>query len=251
MFSCLCLTVLITWEYYRHNRSNHIYDNLRTQYYNKTEEENIDEYLKGENDDGLEKQYKNYDANQAVKELIHDIENIIGWISIPGTKIDYPVVQYSDNSYYLDHNCLGEKDVKGAIFMDYRNDYQGKDSNYILYGHKMADGTMFSDLNQYVQESTSKTYFNDYNIIKYDTSHKNTQWKVFSVYVVDLDKEKYYLYTKYDTDDEFREFIKEVKERSLIKNELKIDSNDEILTLVTCNYWFNNARTIIHAVRLQ
>ncbi|MBN2287273.1 MAG: class B sortase [Tissierellales bacterium] len=183
------------------------------------------------------------------KEIAAQEGNVMGWISIEGTKIDYPVVQTTDNEYYLTHNYLGKKDVKGAIYMDFRNNWDSNDRNLIIYGHKMIDGTMFSDLSLYVQEGSYKKYFSDYGIITLDDFESETEWQIFSAYVVNLGKEDYYLYTKYRDDSNYQEFIDEIQKRSIIKSGIEVTLEDRILTLVTCNFWYDNARVIIHAVK--
>jgi sortase B len=184
-----------------------------------------------------------------VKQSIAEAGSVIGWVSIPGTGIDYPVTQTNDNEFYLTHNYLGNKDVKGAIYMDYRNDDIGEDRNYILYGHKMIDGSMFSDLVYYVQDGSYERYFNNYNIVKYDDYEEETEWKIFSAYVVDLNKEDYYLYTNYSEDEKYQEFINRAYRRSLIDSDIEVTLEDEIMTLVTCSFWYDNSRVIIHAVK--
>ncbi len=193
----------------------------------------------------------NTDPTPATRPSIAEAGDVIGWITIPGTVIDYPVVQTTDNDFYLTHNYMGNKDVKGAIYMDFRNEEIGKNRNYNIYGHKMIDGTMFSDLTLYVQDGSYKRYFENYNIIKYDNMEIDTEWKIFSAYVVNLDKEDYYLYTKYSADENFQAFIDEINRRSIVKTDIDVGLDDEIITLVTCNFWYDNARVIIHAVRIK
>ncbi len=176
---------------------------------------------------------------------------VIGWISIPGTKIDYPVVQTTDNDFYLTHNYLGNRDVKGAIYMDFRNGEIGEDRNYNIYGHKMMDGTMFSDLTYYVQSGTYQRYFEQYDRVYYDDFETETEWQIFSAYVVNLNRENYYLYTKYWDDDNFQAYIDEIRDRSMVQKEVSVGLDDQIITLVTCNFWYDNARVIVHAVRVN
>ncbi len=193
----------------------------------------------------------NTDPTSAPRPSIAEVGDVIGWITIPGTAIDYPVTQTTDNDFYLTHNYLGNRDVKGSIYMDFRNEELGKNRNYNIYGHKMIDGTMFSDLMLYVQDGSYKRYFENYNIVKYDNLEIETEWKIFSAYVVNLDKEDYYLYTKYSTDENFQAFIDEINRRSIVNTDIDVGMDDEIITLVTCNFWYDNARVIIHAVRIK
>lgn len=247
MFSFLLLN-----QYYQYKKSDIIYEEAREKYHLSVK--NLKQALDIENLDETEKIKTNNhkktisETKQKESNLVIG-ENVIGWIKIEETNIDYPVVQSIDNNFYLDHNYLGEKDIKGSIYMDYRNDILGQDENHIIYGHKMADGTMFSDLTLYVEEATYKEYFNNHNIIKYDNPEETIEWKIFSAYVVDLDKEDYHIFTNYKSDEEFKLFIDDANRRSIVKSDIEVKLEDEIMTLVTCSFWYDNARVIIHAVR--
>lgn len=208
-------------EFFKYNRSNEIYEEAKEQYYK--EKEILDELEDGIDDPVISHETNNLDEQdgeaatttdatvaaeveenageepdstssipadngptEEEKQDAAEAGETIGWVRIPGTGIDYPVVQTTDNEFYLTHNYKGDKDVKGAIYMDFRNDDIGDDRNYILYGHKMIDGSMFSDLVYYVQDGSYKRYFNNYNTVKYDDYEEETEWKIFSAYVVAL-----------------------------------------------------------------
>jgi len=81
-----------------------------------------------------------FDALRAVN------PNVVGWIVVPGTQISYPIVQGTDNTWYLRHTFSGERNASGAIFLDYRNRADFSDSQIILHGHNMRDGSMFAPL---------------------------------------------------------------------------------------------------------
>ncbi len=174
----------------------------------------------------------------------------IGWISIDDSRIDYPLVQADDNDFYLTHNYLDEKDRYGAIYLDYRNDLKKEDHQILIYGHKMKDGLMFSDLNNYVLEG-NHTYYETHNYINLTIDGNEGQWEVNSAYVVDLEKENYYLLPNYSTKEAQKAFIQETKRRTLIKSNKDIGQEEQVLTLVTCNFQSDNARTIIHATKVD
>lgn len=271
MILFIVFSVLALNQYYQYNKSDKVYEDAKYRYYN--EKDFIDNQTEIDNSTQAATEVEvtsseieatetteptdvietTTEDNGATKEetKVTIAGNVIGWLTVDGTKIDYPVVQTTDNDFYLDHNYLGNKDVKGAIYMDFRNDVMGKDRNYIIYGHKMIDGTMFSDLTLYVQGASYKDYFENHNIIKYDDSNEIIEWKIFSAYVVNLNKEDYYLFTKYRTDDSFQAFLDEADKRSLVKSDITVSMDDEILTLVTCSFWYDNARVIVHAVRIK
>jgi sortase B len=279
---CLFLTFigLALNEFLKYNRSTDIYEEAKEQYYEEKESSvepaEVDTTTEGyieattgsdiesttDVDVAVEDNNGNSEDNnvpvisvdnggptEEEKQSAAEAGETIGWVRIPGTGIDYPVVQTTDNEFYLTHNYKGDKDVKGAIYMDYRNDGIGQDRNYILYGHKMIDGSMFSDLVYYVQDGSYERYFNNYNTVKYDNYEEETEWKIFSVYVVDLDKEEYYLYTNYSEDKKFQEFIDRAYRKSILDTDIEVTIEDEIMTLVTCSFWYENSRVIIHAVR--
>ncbi len=275
---CVFLTFigLAVNEFFKYGRSTDIYEDAKEQYYKEKElsveldEENntsegdietiTDSTIVAE-ENGNDSENDNEENNTTVvpvddggpteteKQTAAEAGETIGWVRIPGTGIDYPVVQTTDNEFYLTHNYKGDKDVKGAIYMDFRNDDIGDDRNYILYGHKMIDGSMFSDLVYYVQDGSYERYFNNYNIVKYDDYEEETEWKIFSVYVVDLDKEEYYLYTNYSEDEKFQAFIDRAYRKSILDTDIEVTTEDEIMTLVTCSFWYDNSRVIIHTVR--
>ena len=96
--------------------------------------------------------------------------DVIGWISIPGTSIDYPVVRTDDNEFYLNHNVLKEESKHGAIFMDFRNADRGQQKHIILYGHDMKNGTMFHGLLNFKQ----KSFFSENRIISFNWDGTDT-----------------------------------------------------------------------------
>ena len=103
----------------------------------------------------------------ALREINPDI---VAWIYIEGTKINYPIVQGEDNSYYLKHLFSGEWNGSGCIFLDFRNDASFADRHSIIYGHHMKNGTMFTDLDKYKKQE----FFDEHPIALLITPDKNT-----------------------------------------------------------------------------
>ncbi len=173
-------------------------------------------------------------------------ENVVGWININGTNIDYPVVQTDDNEFYLNHNYKGERDSYGSIYMDFRNVSVERDDNIIIYGHKIRDGSMFSDLAKYTNSDTYKSYFENNDTIALELNGSRTTWEIYSAYVVNLDQEEYYLYTIFKDREKYLDFLEKSKKRTLIKKDIEITEDDTVISLVTCNFWYDNARVILH-----
>lgn len=184
-------------------------------------------------------------VRQTFKNLKQINPDIMGWVKIPNTVIDYPVLQGKDNEYYLKHSVNREIISDASIFMDYRNNAKIPDFNTILYGHNMRDGLMFACLSKYKQENFFKTH----PFIYFDTPYSKGIWQVFSIYVTDTKFD--YIKTSFESTDECVKFINSICIKSIFKNKVQITPQDRILTLSTCSYEFKNARTVIHAKLLR
>ncbi|WNF37397.1 class B sortase [Bacillaceae bacterium IKA-2] len=177
--------------------------------------------------------------------LVEINDETVGWVTLSNSSIDYPIVQTSDNEFYLDHSFERNKSKSGSIFMDFRNDQDLFNRHSILYGHHMRDGSMFSDLLKYQDEN----HFIENQYITLQTLNEDTKWEIFSAYVTDTDF--YYIITDFGTDDEYVEFLQEIQSKSTYESEMTLTEKDRILTLSTCAYDFDDARFVVHARRIQ
>ncbi len=209
---------------------------LKTVYdveYNKKQNEDIAglvtdsvEETKEYGDDGILEKYRSaYNANN----------DLVGWIVVPNTSINHPVVQGKNNEYYLRKSFYGEYQKRGTIFMDYRDHAQPLCKNTILYGHNYLDSTMFADLEKYKDIEFYKTS----PVIQFDTIYEKHKWKVVAVFLTNADDDDDNGYTfnyiyPFMTDDNFEEFMDEVKMRSLYFTNVDVKKTDKILTLSTC-----------------
>src|SRR5690625_3407980 len=97
-------------------------------------------------------------------ELLKQNEDVVGWITIADTQVDYPILHSSDNIEYLTENYYGDESRAGSIFMDFRNDITSSDLNTIIYGHRMKDGSMFQQLKKFLEQDffvEHRTFNND------------------------------------------------------------------------------------------
>lgn len=168
--------------------------------------------------------------------------DVVGWLKINETNIDYPVVQSSDNDYYLKHNLYNETDKNGWIYMDYRNSSYEMDANTIIFGHNMYySGIMFGTLANAYKKSW---YSNPENqIISFDTIYESNQYQIFSIYKIP--KSTDYLKTYFADDNEFIEFVNLIKGRSVNDFGIEVNPGDKILTLSTCSN--HSDRLVVHA----
>ncbi|MCM3112708.1 class B sortase [Lederbergia lenta] len=168
-------------------------------------------------------------------------DDIEGWITIDNTMIDYPILQSSDNSYYLNRNYRHKKTRAGSIFMDFRNEIQASNKNTIIYGHRMKDGSMFGQLDKFLDQA----FLNKNNHFYFDTLYESYDAEIFSVYLTTTDF--YYIQTDFAGDEEYKSFIEEIKERSVVEADVDVTINDQILTLSTCDNWLTEGRLVVHA----
>ena len=208
--------------------------------------EDLNESIIDETTKNLEEVNNSYFVPGSYDTLKEINQDMVGWIIVPGTKIDYPVVQGKDNSHYLDHNFYDEKDFSGWLFMDYRNDAVNLNDNTIIFGHnRFSSGVMFGTL----QRLRKKAFFEkeENNYITYNTMQHGYKWRIFSVYGIRVTND--YLYNSFLTDDERLKFYNKLKKRSQIKFDVELNSKDKIITLSTC--LDNNYRLVVHAVLVE
>ena len=133
-------------------------------------EENTTNEITNENTTQIIKTERMLKVDQ-LKQLNPDI---IGWIEIENTDISYPVLQCSDNNYYMNHNYKKEKSKNGAIFLDKDYNWDLPSSNLLIYGHNMKNNTMFQHLLKY----TDKAFFDEHPIIKFTTVNEDTNYEI-------------------------------------------------------------------------
>lgn len=175
-------------------------------------------------------------------DLLQKNSDTVGWIQVKGTNINYPIVQTTNNDYYLHHAFDKTENDAGWVFMDYRNNPVTFNQNTIIYAHSRYNGTMFGSLKNILNSS----WYNDKNnyIIRLSTPTENTMWQVFSVYTIE--KESYYITTSFSSDTSYNEFLNTMKNRSEVNFSATVNTNDKILTLSTCKDNFGS-RVVMHA----
>lgn len=183
--------------------------------------------------------------------------DFVGWITINGTNVDYPVVQGEDNEFYLHHNFNGEDEFAGTIFTDYEGEFGPgvMPNNTILYGHNMLYKYKFAALNNY---NNNIQFLKETPVIDFNTLYQDNKYKIFSVFIINTNEEhgEVFDYTKYvyfKNSDEFYSYILEVMDRSKYNTGVDVEYGDELLTLSTCDgsTGFEDMRLVIVARKVR
>lgn len=189
------------------------------------------------------------------QKLYQENSDLAGWIKIEDSKINYPVMQNADDALFYEHrNWNKEYSISGLPFIDKRCVIENS-NNLIIYGHRMKNGTMFSELGQYQNE----TFYKEHRIIKFDTLYEKREYKIIGVFLskVYYDEEvpddafEFYNYTNLNSEEDFEKYIENVKENCLYDISENAEYGDELITLVTCNYHTNNGRLVVVAKKIN
>lgn len=168
--------------------------------------------------------------------------DVVGWIKVNGTNINYPFVQSKDNKYYLTHSFNKSYNNAGWVFLDYRNN-NINNRNTIIYAHGRTDKTMFGTLRKVLNNG----WINNTNnyVIKISTEKENSLWQIFSIYHIPTTND--YLQTEFKDEREYQRFLNILKNRSNHNFNTSITSNDTILTLSTC---YNDSEKMVINAKL-
>lgn len=178
--------------------------------------------------------------------------DIKGWIHVPNTKIDYPVLQSAqDPEYYLYRDYNKNYSKYGSIFIDSSCDLSDKQGNIILHGHHMRDGKMFANLKKF----TSLDFYKSSPVVTFDTLEGTGKWKIISVFKTNTLRKHgpvfNYLRSDFSNKSDFLNYIYQVRMRSLINCPVDINDSDTLLTLSTCSYEFKEFRTVVVARKVR
>ena len=184
-----------------------------------------------------------------VQELQKENPDIVGWIEIVGTKINYPVLQGEDNSYYMTHNYKKEEAKDGSIFLDKDYDWNLPSSNLLMYGHNMGDGEMFQDLLKYESED----YYKEHPTIRFTTANDDSEYEIISAfksrvyYKSEKNVFRYYFFINAENEEEYNDFVNSAKEASLYDTGKSAEYGDQLMTLSTCSYHTEDGRFAVVA----
>lgn len=183
------------------------------------------------------------------KKLHEENNDFVGWLSIKDMVIDYPVMQCEDDEYYLHHDFYGEDSKYGCLYVRQQADLDNG-TNFIIYGHNMKDGSMFGNLDSYLEES----FYKKHSTISFDTLYEERKYDIIAVfrsqvYKSDEDVFKYYRFYNAETEEEFGDFYQNIKKLSLYDTGVEAEFGDTFLTLSTCSYHVEDGRLVVVAKR--
>ena len=207
--------------------------NETTEEANITTQENIEETINQQTERILK-----------VQKLQEENSDIVGWLEIEGTSINYPVLQGTDNEYYMSHNYKKQKSKNGSIFLTKDYDWSIPSSNLLIYGHNLNNGTMFQELLKYAKEE----FYKEHPIIRFTTNKEDAEYEIISVfksrvyYKTEKNVFRYYFFVNANSEAEYNEFVQNAKKASLYDIDKTAKFGDQLITLSTCSYHVEDGR---------
>ncbi len=221
--------------FYDSRKAQEGYEELRQLVKKSAREDATEGYIELRDEKGmLEDYYDLYKKNNDFK----------GWLRIPGTAIDYPVVQCGDNDFYLHRNFEKKYQYSGIPFIDYQS--SDNSMNMIIYAHNMKNGSMFAALTDY----EDKAFYEQHKDITYDTIYDRGKYEIIGAFRTKVDSKeefKYYEYANIETEERFGEYLENVKKHSFYDTGVEAGYGDRLLTLSTCAYHTSNERFVVVA----
>lgn len=186
-------------------------------------------------------------------------DEIVGWIEMDNTKIDYPVLWHKadDRNYqfYLNHNYKMESDSFGSIFLDYRCTNGTDSKNTVIHGHHIQDGSFFGDLMKFGGTTGNLDFYKKTPTIEFDTPKSQGTYKIISVFktnTLSTQGEFFnYMVGDFQNEKDFMNYVYNVRIRSLFNCPVDVNEDDELITLSTCSYEFTNWRTVVVARKVR
>lgn len=187
-------------------------------------------------------------------ELYAENPDIVGWIQIEGTEIDYPVMYTpQDGQFYLYRNFEGEEDPtqEGCLFVDEHCSVDPRSTNLLIHGHNMKNGTMFHTLINYKDED----FYKQHPVITYKTLYEQQEYEIAyvflsKVYNVEDNVWKFYKFYEAENAEQYDDFTAHCKELELYDTGVTAQYDDDLITLTTCEYSTDNGRMVVVARRV-
>lgn len=186
-------------------------------------------------------------------ELYRRNSDLVGWICVEDTNINYPVMQTVDNpNFYLKHGFDKEYTDYGCPYVQEDCDVQAPSDNIVIYGHNMKNGSMFANLEKF----TSEDFWKKHKTVTFNTLTEKCEYEIIAVfktvvYTESPDSFKFYRFTNAQSPEEFTAFIEKCKELSLYDTGVSAEYGDKLITLSTCEYSHTNGRLVVVAKKIM
>lgn len=188
-----------------------------------------------------------------LEELQKTNSDIKGWLEIENTNINYPVLQGTDNSFYMTHNYKKQYSMNGAIFLDKDFCWNPPSSNLLIYGHNNRNNTMFQDLLKY----TNIEFYNAHPTIRFTTNNEDSTFDIISVfqskvyYKSEKNVFRYYYFVNSNNEAEYNQYVQNAKKASLYNIDKSASYGEQLMTLSTCSYHTADGRFAIVAKKVS
>lgn len=257
---CLILIGRTYYLSYQHGRQQKNLREIKSQMQKETLQQDIrNQETTQSNTKNTEKKQQEQNKEKESKPIIlnkyaslyKENSHLVGWLSIKGMVIDYPVMQCQDDEYYLTHDFYRKKSKYGCLYVRGKADIFTPGTNFIIYGHNMKDGEMFGDLDLYQEES----FYREHSKISFDTLYEERTYEIIAVFPSQVYNSndnvfKYYQFYQADTKKEFDDFYNNIKKLSLYDTGVNAKFGDTFLTLSTCAYHVEDGRFVIVAKKI-
>lgn len=187
------------------------------------------------------------------EELFGQNDDMVGWMYVPDTKINYPVVQTPDApNYYLRRGFDGEYAMCGCLYVQENCDITAPSDNLVIYGHNMNNGTMFGELKKFMD----KAFWEQHKTIFFNTLTDRQEYEVVAVFKTFVNSDspeafKYYQFVNAQDEHEYDAFIRRCKDLALYDTGVTAEYGEKLITLSTCEYSHENGRLVLVAKRLE
>ncbi len=189
------------------------------------------------------------------KTLLQWNPDTVGWITIANTRVDYPIVQSEDNDHYMDKGFDNEPNRAGSIFMDYRDkfgfDPERQSDNIVIYGHNMANNSMFGSLRRYRQDYS---FYDTARFIELSSNYDNYTFVIFALVITDGSGNatwRYWDMQEFANDAEFNDYVETARAKSLVDTGVDVQPGDQLLTLQTCYSDADGTRFLVIARKMR
>lgn len=228
---------------YQYKASDQLYDNIASQYTTQVSAEKQKETPGGQDAaEGAPKVAEVPPISVDFQGLQAENQDVTGWIYCEDTAINYPVVQGEDNDFYLKHNYDRTKRAAGSIFVEAENSANFADSNTILYGHHMKNGSMFACLDKWADQA----FYESHPVMWLLTPTQDYKIILFSGYTTSATSDTYTIFR--GAGEELDAYLEKCRKQSNFEADIELDREAHYVLLSTCAYVFDNARTVLHGM---